>query len=87
MGAGRSGVRFLVGAGNFVLFQNIQTSSGAHPDPSSVSTEVLSQGLKCLGHEVDSSPPSSAKFKNEWSYTSAHLICLHVMDRDNFTFF
>jgi hypothetical protein len=29
---------------------------------------------------------SSAGFKNEWSFTSAISICLHGMDRDNFTF-
>jgi hypothetical protein len=38
-----------------------------------------------LGHEVDHSPPSSAKVKNEWSHTTTHLICLNGMDRDNFT--
>ena len=40
-----------------------------------------------MGHESDHSPPSSNKFKNEWSYTSAPPICLHRVDRDNFTFF
>jgi len=29
---------------------------------------------------------SSAEVKNEWSCTTAHPICLHGMDRDNFTF-
>jgi len=32
-----------------------------------------------LGHEADHSPPSSAKVKNAWSYTSTPLICLHSM--------
>ena len=36
--------------------------------------------------EVNDSPASSAKVKNEWSYTSAPSLCLHGMDRDNFTF-
>ena len=31
---------------------------------------------------VNDSPPSSAKVMNEWSYTS---ICLHGVDRENFT--
>jgi hypothetical protein len=30
-----------------------------------------------LGCEADLSPPSSAKVKNEWSYTSTHSICHH----------
>jgi len=32
------------------------------------------------------SPPSSAKVKNEWSYTSAFSLCRHDVGRDNFTF-
>ena len=34
----------------------------------------------------DHSPLSSVKVKNEWSYTSTPLVCLHGMDRD-LTFF
>jgi hypothetical protein len=34
---------------------------------------------------VDHSPPSSAEVKNEWSHSSAPLMCLHGVDRDNFT--
>jgi hypothetical protein len=30
--------------------------------------------------------PVSAKVKNEWSYTSTPPICLHDLDRGNFTF-
>jgi hypothetical protein len=41
--------------------------------------------VKWLRHEVDHSPPSSDEVKSEWSYTSTLPICLHVMDRDNFT--
>jgi hypothetical protein len=37
--------------------------------------------------EVDHSPPSSAEVKNEWSCISTPFICLHGMDRDNFTSF
>ena len=36
--------------------------------------------------EVNCSPPSSAKIKNEWSYTSTPSLCLHGMDRDCFAF-
>lgn len=33
------------------------------------------------------SPPSAAKIKNEWTYTSMPSIHLHGIGRDNFTFF
>jgi hypothetical protein len=42
--------------------------------------------VKRAGRDVNHSSPSSAEFKNEWSYTSALLICLHGLYRDNFTF-
>jgi hypothetical protein len=38
--------------------------------------EVIFPGVKLLGGEVDYTPPSSAKVKHEWSYTSAPLQCL-----------
>jgi len=37
--------------------------------------------------DVYHTPPSSAKVKSEWSYTATPPICLHGMDRDNFTFY
>jgi hypothetical protein len=43
-------------------------------------------GQKRLGHEVDSSSPSSAEVKNEWSYTSTPHIRLHGMDRKDLSF-
>jgi hypothetical protein len=33
-------------------------------------SRALSLGVKRLGCEADNSPPSSAEFKNAWSYTS-----------------
>jgi hypothetical protein len=38
-------------------------------------------GAKRQGREVEN-PPPSAEAKNEWSYTSAPLICLRGVDRD-----
>ena len=38
--------------------------------------------LKRPGHEVDLLAPSNVEVKNEWSYTSTPLLCLH----DNFNF-
>jgi hypothetical protein len=37
----------------------------------------LSLEVKQLGHEADHSPPSSAKVKNVWSYTSTPPVHLH----------
>ena len=39
-----------------------------------------------LGLEFDHSSPSSAKVKNEYSYTSAPPVCLYWVDRNSFTF-
>ena len=35
--------------------------------------------VKLLGHGVDHPPPSSTGVKNEFSYTSVPLLCLHGM--------
>jgi hypothetical protein len=39
-----------------------------------------------LGREGNHSPPSSAKIWNDWSCASTYPICLHGVDRENFTF-
>ena len=44
-------------------------------------------GVKRQGREVDHSPPFGTEVKNEWSYTSTPPVCLHGVDRDNFTFY
>jgi len=57
-------------------FQGIQTGVEAHPTPYSKGTRA-----PCLGGEVArpwSWPQSSAKFKNEWSYTSISLYAFVV---------
>ena len=57
-----------------------------HPASHSVSTGVLSRGIKRPEPEVDHSPPSSAEV-NEWSYTFTRHTCHHGVDKENFTFF
>jgi hypothetical protein len=51
---------------------------------------ALFLGVKWLGCEADNSPPSSAKVKNAWSYTSTSLYVFMVWHlskhRDDFTF-
>ena len=37
------------------------------------------------GYAAGHSPSYNAKVKNEWSYTSAPLVCLHGVERENFT--
>jgi hypothetical protein len=40
---------------------------------------------KVSGREIVDSSLSSVEVKNKWSYTTIPLICLHSMDRNNFT--
>ena len=68
-------VRLPAGLRDFSLPQNVYTDSGFHPASYSV-PKVLSLGAKRVGREADHSPPYSAEFKTEWSYTSAPPICL-----------
>jgi len=44
-------------------------------------------GVKRPGRDVDHSSSWNADAKNEWSLTLVSPVCLHGMDRDNFTFF
>jgi len=43
-------------------------------------------GVKQLGREVNHSFLSNAEVKNEWSYTSSPTVCLHGVERENFSF-
>jgi hypothetical protein len=43
-------------------------------------------GVKKLGHEVNHSPPSRAKVKNEWSYTSTPLYIFMAWTKKNLTY-
>jgi hypothetical protein len=42
-------------------------------------------GVKRPERDVDHSPPSRAQIKTVWSYTSAHPIRLHDVNRNNIT--
>ena len=72
----------------FTHLDSVQTGSGAHPASYSVRTWVLSGGreVKQSEREVSHSPPSRAKVKNEWTHTSTPPICLHGVEKENFTF-
>ena len=71
---------------DFSLFQNIQTSSEAHPASYSSGTRSSLQGVWQPQHEANHSPPSCAEVKNAWSCTSAPQICLQDTKTDNFIF-
>lgn len=43
-------------------------------------------GEKGPGHKVDPLHQSAAEVRNKWSHTSAALICLLGMERDNVAF-
>jgi hypothetical protein len=71
---------------DFSLFQNIQTGSGAHPAAYSGGNRVLTM-VKVAGNLINHSPPFSAKVMHAWTYTSTPRVCVHGIDRENFTFY
>jgi len=64
--------------------QNVQPGWSFYPPFCSIGT--VGTGVKRLGREGNHLPPSSARVKNEWSYTSAYHACLCGLDREHFTF-
>jgi hypothetical protein len=72
-----SRVRFLAGAGNFSLHHCIKNGSMPTQPPIQRVLGALSLAVKRPGCEADHSPPSTAKVKNAWSYTSTPPIHLH----------
>jgi hypothetical protein len=81
VGTGQYGVRIPTGTNGFSLLPNLQAGFGAHPAPYPMPTGNPFPGVKRTGPEINHSSPSSIKVKNDWSYTSTPLICLHVSDR------
>jgi len=76
--AGRSAVQILAGSIELSLLQNIQTSSSAH---------TASNSSFFYGSKVASAVwplTSTAKFKNQWSYTSTQPVSPHSTQWDNF---
>jgi len=68
------------------VYSRYETGSEEHATSHSVGSGVLFPGVKRPGREVNQSPPTSAKAKNEWSYTSSPPLRLHGVDRKNFLF-
>ena len=68
----------------FFSFSNFQTTNGAYADCCSVGLRGSFPRSKTV--QVWRWPfPSDTKVMNVWSYTSTPPICLHVVQRDNFT--
>ena len=67
------------------MSKTVQTISSVHQAFYSVGTGVFLEE-KRPGSEVDQSPPSSVKVKNEWSYSYNSPLCDHDVDREKFTF-
>jgi hypothetical protein len=55
---------------DFSLQYIVQTGSRVHPDSYPIGTRSYFPGGKADGHDAGHSPPSGAKVKNTWSYTS-----------------
>jgi len=67
-----------VGARNFSFSMRCpERHWGPHRVLSNGYHGAFSLEVKHAEREADRSPPSSAEVKNEWSYTSIPLICLH----------
>jgi len=71
--------------GKYFPSTTVRPSSGAHQTSYSMGTGFFS-GVKRPKRFVDHCPPYSAEVKNEWSYTSIPVLCLHDVDSHGFTF-
>jgi hypothetical protein len=58
-------VRIPVTERYFIHLKTVQTGSGAHR-----ASCLMGTGGKASGDDVNHSPPSRAKFRNDWRYTS-----------------
>lgn len=64
-------IQFLAVARDFALFRSVQPGSVAHSASYAIVKRNCSSGELRLACEVVQSPPSTAKAKNQWRYTSA----------------
>ena len=83
--AGQSGFQIQVGAGNL----SPQCPHWVWGPPSLLHKGHQGSflGVMLPGCEINHSPQTSAKIKNGWRNTSAPCICLHSVDKGNFTFY
>jgi hypothetical protein len=67
------------GLGIFLFTTMSRMAPGPTQPPIQWVPGALSLGVKRPGREADHSPPSSAKVKNEWSYTSTPQYALMAL--------
>jgi hypothetical protein len=65
------------GARDFIFSETSRTALGPTRPPV--------PGVKQPEREVDDLTPSRGEVTNEWSYTSTSPVCLHGVDRYNFS--
>jgi hypothetical protein len=76
---GRPGFDFRQGLGFFIPTPLYRPALGLTQSPLQSVMGALSQGVKRPGRDAYHSLPSSAEFKNAWSYTSTPPVRLHDM--------
>jgi hypothetical protein len=81
----QSGVRILARERYSSVLQNVPTGSRAQPTSYSMGTAVLSRGQIYRGVTLTTHFHLIAQVQNKWSCTSIPPICLHDIDRGNFT--
>jgi hypothetical protein len=87
--AGWYGVQIPANARDFPVLQNAPDQLWGEPSLLFSEYRRTWTGVKRSAVRAWSWPLTctSAKGKNEWSFTSALPVCLHGVDRDNFTFY
>jgi hypothetical protein len=71
----------------FWLIESIQPPLRSNEPVTQCLLGTFSSRVKLLKREADHSPKSSTHVKNEWSYTSTQIICLHGVSSQNFSVF
>ena len=78
------GPRFEYRQGQNIL--SFPQPSMANLRPTQPRIQLVPELVKRPGRDVDHSPLSNTKVKNEWSYTSFYPAYLHGVDKDGFIF-
>ena len=73
-------------AGARRLFSKASRPALESTEPHGIRSGVLSAGVKLPWRKVDCLPLTSADGKNDWDHAFIHVIRLHGVHSDNFTF-
>ena len=77
--------KFVFQQGQEIFLFSRMSTPALKPPSLLLSVPGFSPGRATTGHEVDQSPTSSDKAKNERNRTSSPPLCLHDVNRKNFT--